>query len=480
MTIKFSRAGRGRWPLPTALAAVAVLSLTACDLDELLEIEDPDVVTTPVLQDSAAIDLRIRGALGDFQFAFSGGDLTGGFAPYVGLFTDELYNPDTFTTRLEIDRRFIDRGSNTQILVPYRFAHRARRQAIEAQNLITEFASQDSDDWAWMRGLEGYSYILLGENYCSGVPFSDVQDGELVDGPPLTTRATFEEAARIFQSAIDVASPGSDFEYLARIGLGRAHLNLGNYDLAAQAVASVPTDWAYYVEHSINTPGQRNAMFSLQENGRLSVASNEGTTSDQTIFFRQLLDDDPDLSADATVDPRLPVILDGVGFDGITPLYVQQIWDDPADDVAVAMGVEARLIEAEAALNAGAAGRATFFQIHNALRSDAGLVSMVSGGQSSATLPALTDTGQSMQELALLHFTEKAFWTYGRAHRLGDVRRMIRQYGFDPNEVLPSGAYHKQSTTYGTQTAWPIPFEEDNNPLFRQAATDGCIADTGF
>ncbi len=82
----------------------------------------------------------------------------------------------------------------------------------------------------------------------------------------------------------------------------------------------------------------------------------------------------------------------------------------------------------------------------------------------------------------MLHFTEKGFWLYGRAHRLGDARRYIRQYGFEPDEILPSGAYHKDNTTYGDQTAFPIPFEEDNNPLFQDADNDndGCIEDTGF
>jgi hypothetical protein len=52
---------------------------------------------------------------------------------------------------------------------------------------------------------------------------------------------------------------------------------------------------------------------------------------------------------------------------------------------------------------------------------------------------------------------------------LGDLRRLIRQYGRDAESVFPTGAYFKGGV-YGTDVNFPIPFEEKNNPSFT-----GCI-----
>lgn len=117
--------------------------------------------------------------------------------------------------------------------------------------------------------------------------------------------------------------------------------------------------------------------------------------------------------------------------------------------------MEARLIEAEAALQGGA--RPTFFAIHNTLRVG-------------ADLPPFVDSGQSVAELVDLHFSERAFWLYSTAHRLGDLRRLIRQHGRTQNQVFPTGQYHKNGT-YGTDVNLPLGVDELNNPN----VSSGCL-----
>ena len=39
-----------------------------------------------------------------------------------------------------------------------------------------------------------------------------------------------------------------------------------------------------------------------------------------------------------------------------------------------------------------------------------------------------------------LFFREKAFWTFGRGQRLGDERRLVRQYGRTQDQVFPVGS----------------------------------------
>jgi hypothetical protein len=63
-----------------------------------------------------------------------------------------------------------------------------------------------------------------------------------------------------------------------------------------------------------------------------------------------------------------------------------------------------------------------------------------------------------------LLFRERAFWLYATGHRLGDMRRLIRQYGRDANAVFPTGDYFKGGLTYGVDVNLPLPRRETNNP----------------
>ena len=68
-----------------------------------------------------------------------------------------------------------------------------------------------------------------------------------------------------------------------------------------------------------------------------------------------------------------------------------------------------------------------------------------------------------------LLFYERGFTLFGEGHRVGDRRRLIRQYGRGAEEVFPTGAYHKGGF-YGTDTNLIIPLAEEDNPYF-----SGCL-----
>jgi hypothetical protein len=68
-----------------------------------------------------------------------------------------------------------------------------------------------------------------------------------------------------------------------------------------------------------------------------------------------------------------------------------------------------------------------------------------------------------------LLFNERARWLWLTAHRLSDLRRLIRQYNRPADTVFPTGPYFKvQFTVYGTDVNFPIPIDELNNPNFTQ------------
>ncbi|HMA41332.1 MAG TPA: hypothetical protein VKP10_14755, partial [Gemmatimonadales bacterium] len=68
-----------------------------------------------------------------------------------------------------------------------------------------------------------------------------------------------------------------------------------------------------------------------------------------------------------------------------------------------------------------------------------------------------------------LLFNERGRWLWLTAHRLSDLRRLVRQYGRAANSVFPTGAYFKvQVPTYGNDVNFPVPIDELNNPNFTQ------------
>jgi hypothetical protein len=419
------------------LAAGIVAMTSACDFGDLLDVDDPDVATPGSLTGEDALPVLLAGALGDFQLAFSGDNagVTEGLVNLGGLLADEFAIAESFPTRVPIDRREID-NVNVTLNTVYSYAHRARAAAELSARRHQEFAP-NTPGHAVSLAIAGYSYILLGENFCSGVPVSTLTDaGGTEFGPPLTTVELMTEAIERFDAAIAASEADTPEQYLAMVGKARALLNLDRPADAAAVVAGVPDDFVFEIESSDNTARQENGVFAyvnLQE--RWTVANNEGGTG---LPFR------------SAADPRITFELDpdnGVGFDGVTPMFHQLKYSDRDVDVVLASGTEARLIQAEAQLEAG---NSAWLGTLNALRAAAGL------GQ-------LTDPGTPATRVDLL-FRERAFWLWLTGHRLGDLRRLVRQYGRVATSVFPTGAY-SQGGTYGNDVSLPVPFEELNNPL---------------
>jgi hypothetical protein len=429
---------RPLWRLPSALLLGAAIALPFTACDSLLEVDDPDVLKPDQLNDPSAIPTRIAGAILDFQIAFNG-NFNNALLLAQGLMTDEYVHAETFSDRLEVDMRNIDRTDNQIIQYLFGSLHVARVSAGETAALVEEF-EPDHASLPLLHGLRGYAEIFLAESFCSGVPSSVAEGSTLVFGEPRTTAQVFEDAIDAFDAALAVDASNR----LAQIGKARALLNLGRFEEAASAVGSVPTGYVEFVRHSSTTPSQENALWGLANNGRISVADREGG---EGLPFR------------SANDPRVPWVDTGeFGFDESTPLYLQLVSPEIDSDVVLASGIEARLIEAEAALQRG--DRTTFFERHNAVRNTEGL-------------GPLADTGQSRAELEDLHFRERALWFYSTGHRLGDMRRLIRQYGRGADTVFPSGAYFKGGN-YGTDVNFPIPIEEDNNPN-TSPLSEGCL-----
>ena len=437
-------------------AAAVICGLAAATGCGLLDTEQPNIIDPGTLgSPEGAADLRL-GALADFAFAVDGDGTQSddGLILVSGLLGDEFIHSTTPPSQQEIDQR------TTAIINPslsdlYRNLHKARVGSDNAAAALQAFlvTPEESPEIAEMLSLAGLTVVYFGENFCSGVPFGRVRGDSTTFGTPLATQATFEAALAKFDSAL--AHPGLALDdgtitNLALVGRARALVNLGRFAEAAAAAAAVPTEFQYVNEHADGPLQLQNAIWSYTNQGLWSVADLEGGAGLPYI---------------SAVDPRVPVDSldddeDGfpdTGLDNQTTQYTLQKYPDAVAPVPVADGIEARLIEAEGQLDAGdLSGMATTLSDLRAAFPDLLLTPLAA--------PATRDEGID------LLFAERGFWLYATGHRLGDMRRLVRQYLRLVDAVFPTGAYHKGGGDYGVDVNLPLPIEEQNNPN-----SSGCL-----
>lgn len=422
------------------------LVLTGCDTEELLQVTDPDTVNPGTLADPELIDIVVTGAIGEFTSAYSSGD---SYITVTALLADEFFSAGTFTTRTATDRReqFSAANGNTSDGSYINF-QQARRALKDAAIQAAEVLGTSSNEYARLKALEGYTYVALAEGWCSSIPISNVgETGEFEYGQPTTTASLLTDGVARFDEAI---AAGGTFANLGAVGKGRALLSAGNYAAAAAAVAGVPTSYVYFIEHSVN--GVSNPIFTLQENGRYSISDFEGGNG-TGLDYR------------SANDPRVQFVQDPAGgFDPNFELFKSLKYTDFVSPVVLASGVEARLIEAEAALAANQP--AQMIGILNDLRANVQtlMAGLQPGYEPSGTLDPLQDPGTAATRRDTL-FRERAFWLFLTGQRLADVRRLVRDYGVAQADAYPSGIYHKGGD-HGADVVFEVDFDEANNPNY--------------
>jgi hypothetical protein len=438
--------------LRASLAIVLALSVSACSLDEVLDVDDPDVATPGSLDNAQALPAVLAGAKSEFQVAYSGNTGAEGQINLSGMFADELLNAESFPTRIEVDQRNVTSdNATTQGL--FRQLSRARASAEFAVEKYVKF-DEGVAGHSEALSLAGFAYILFGENYCAGVPFSRVApSGDAEYGQPLTTAQMFDTASARFDEALTIATAvgDDDLAALARIGQARAQLALGQFDAAAATVGGaspIDDEFLYLVEHSENSTREQNGVFVFMAvSERWTVSDNEGING---LPFRS--DNDPRIRFQ-----RSPAT--DVGFDNFTPQFDQLKYPNRGADVPLATGLEARLIEAEADLRGNRP--VDWLATLNALRANPPTYTNVAAG----VLPPLVDPGTTAGR-ENLHFKERAYWLWLTSHRLGDLRRMVKFYGRTESQVFPTGPYPRSNIggQYGTDVNLPLPIDEANNP----------------
>lgn len=386
-------------------------------------VQNPSTYNTP-----AGALLQANGAVSLFQTAIPQAVIVS------GMMTDELTDPSQHTSYASLDARI---PVTEQSL--YGEVQQLRGQAQLALGVLGKYAPDVSPAIRGeMYALQGYGELWLADAYCSGVPLSTIDfEQNFTYQPGSSTTDIYRHAAALFDSALALSADSVNVQLLARVGLGRALLAVGQFDSAAQTVASV-SDGAIY---------QTRVLFqSMNESSLISVIDREGENG------LSYLSGDPRVLA----DPFVWADVQGNTFTAFIPAKYNFLTAD-SSTVTVADWIEARLIQAEASLHAG--DTAAWLRQLNHLRTTA----------ITPALDTLTDPGVASARLDTM-FAERAAWLYLTGHRLGDMRRLIRQYGRRQDRVFPVGSYGGAFGSYGDAVNIPVPDLERRNPLFR-----GCL-----
>jgi starch-binding outer membrane protein, SusD/RagB family len=440
----------------SAALLAAPMLLTACDAKkELLEPQQPGVISPGDIQSATGAEALYVGALSRMKRSLNG--FSDAAWNWAGLFTDEFKSADTFSQRNDADQRNLQ-DNDALVTSIWNALGQGRGYARTAIDALVQFEPSATTKIAEMYLDMGVIELTLGQEFCNGISLGETVGGQPVYSKPLTTAEVFGVAIAHFDSAVTYLGAASDaaatsIRTAAKIEKARAQVDLGQFAAAATTVAGIPTVFQYNVTFS-NTSNDNQWWVLGPSIQRYSLGDSIDTSG-------PVLNAIPFASAN---DPRVPVMNSGKAGEDNQTIFV---WTDRLagrdDPLPVASGIDARLIEAEAKLQAG--DYTGMMTLLNALRASKQTI----GAFDVAAMASLTATPATKDAAANVLFREKAFWQFGRGVRMDDLRRLVRQYGRAQDQVFPSGKFVKTGN-YGSEVAFPVPDAEKTNPNFT-----GCI-----
>ena len=420
---------------------LGVAAAGACN--DFLQAENPGAVEESDINQPQYMTLLANGVISEFQAAYSN------ITWWNSMFSDELYNRQTFFEEILIDQRRVGPENGTNGTFIYPRIQRARFSADDAVSRMRIVLGDSAGvDIRVARSLAYgvMSYNYLAEMLCE-IPF-DAQ-------APQTPDDVFRKAMAKADSAVTVANAAKarakartpivaadtlaadSVRNFALVGAARAALNLNDRARAVTYAQQVPATFNFFATFSNNSTAENHRIWS-----NLTAASS--ATTDNTPFR--------DMAGDVRI-PRSGV----TGVTGLIPRSPSSYssFDGtatgapfvPGGTVRIASGLEARYIVAESQIESNPAQALTLI---NERRAFGKLQQPVTGLTGTALLTELRD--QRRRDFYLDN------------HRLGDLRRYLKYY--QVNE-FQRGPYPTSTTgeTYGEQTCWPLTLAELNgNP----------------
>ncbi len=359
-----------------ATAAVAVI-LTGCDLEVL----NPGAIQDADLSSPELMGVLVNGVSAEYN------GFQDNLAFDVALLSDEVSGTGSYsTTQLYRTGFFDNRDSESN----WAQTHEARWSADQAIPRLKDvlgagYASNANAARAWV--IKGFSDIRLGENFCYAIYNVSA---------PTARAAAFDSAIAAFNAAIPIATAAGSAHWktaalagIAQAKLGKAREGTGTFADASAAAAAAITGGATiaWVDAAIYDANANQNIFWNETWGRAEYGV-YNTLAERIANgpdgVHKTADDDPRTAyvKCGEWDNNPPVLgkvtktglcggSDGSsgahqGADGQHAHYRQDVFKERGSDIPRVSGVEMRLIQAEAAFEAG---NLTDFNTHiNAVR----------------------------------------------------------------------------------------------------------------
>lgn len=451
----------------TALCFTAVFVI-ACS--SITDMQLPDGTESPAMYNNREGAVRLTQSAERWLSA-----AVSSYIVTAGLLTDELTYLATDANATDgTDRREI--GNNTRSPVDETL-HTLRAYARQARGVVSKYVSGETSAWqAQLLIYEAYAEILLADGWCSGIPLSTLDfEGDWTYRSGSTTEEVYEHAIQLLDSAYERDGNNPEIQNAAALLKARALLAMGKYTEAGLIAQGIDPKHSYKIRIAFDNyvvEGESAAPFRYNRFvNQASISDKEGVNGLPFLTSR---------------DPRTEAVQVAAGRNANT-IYAwfpaKYITSDSSDFILTS-GIEARLILAEVALKDNDYHQ--FSTILNSLRTN-GTYSATDTTYSSDNtevidtlwnagiggftgLGPLIDPGSLDGRLRLI-FAERASWLFATGSRQGDLRRLVRNYGWSSEDVYPTGIYQGPgfNDSYGTDTFFRISNKEFTNPHF-----EGC------
>lgn len=470
-------------------ATGGLVVLATCSPDDLLMVNNPDEIQLAALNDVKLLDVQLNGVMDQFYGTYSSPVIE-----YGNYMTDEVLtglnwedyarNSQRVVSYLEGPTANIFEGLSKGLRMGNDLSERIRIWA-------TENPTRDFDDeLATSLVFAGYSAVVLAEYMCQSVISPDPDEPS---GTVLSQLQTFEAALPYFQEALAVAqgAGATDVANLARTGLARAYLGLGNWAQAATYANQVTTGFNWWIPF-VDISGGQNPLENTSHGGNFTLGIHPWFTGVHPSFNGTGFSFTNDNIIAPQTDPRIQhAVTDATGHNALTRLYKLYqglrysdytgetispaspacpgcTGTNPADmwliaeygtDILMADYLEARHHYYEA-LSMQGGNEAAVLAFVNARRAVGNQAPVALAGQALRT------------ELR----NQRARDLFMGGFRLGDLRRWTRHDAgngpFAGGSYFPTGTHpNSQWGSYGAWTCYPIPLSEyEGNPNLTKPA----------
>src|SRR5947208_3179815 len=158
---------------------------------------------------------------------------------------------------------------------------------------------------------------------CSWRPHSCSPDPDHPSSDVLSQDQTFQAALPYLKEALTVATNAglTNLANLARTGLARAYMGMGNWDSAAAYASQVPATFKWWLDFT-STIGGRNPLSGISRGGNFTHGIHPAFTGIHPSFDGTGFNFREDNIIAPQTDPRIqhdPT--DRTGHNGLTPLY---------------------------------------------------------------------------------------------------------------------------------------------------------------